>query len=122
MIHSFLGSQDVRLLSKAVNYIPFTSSCLLICSLSLRGFPFLAAFYSKDKIVEEALSAGGNGLILSLLFISILFTSIYRFRLISFISFKNYSFSRCSIFDRRCLTKSIGCLTVGGVLGGRILI
>lgn len=60
IIHSFIGRQDLRDLNGVTSIMPLSSSCLLICSLSLSGFPFLSAFFSKDKIIEESLRAGGN--------------------------------------------------------------
>jgi NADH-ubiquinone oxidoreductase chain 5 len=60
IIHSYKGRQDLRDLNGVVSSMPLTSSCLLICSLSLSGFPFLSAFFSKDKIIEEAVRGGGN--------------------------------------------------------------
>lgn len=60
IIHSFRGRQDLRDLNGVTSIMPTTSACLLVCSLSLSGFPFLSAFFSKDKIIEESLRGGGN--------------------------------------------------------------
>jgi NADH-ubiquinone oxidoreductase chain 5 len=60
VIHSIMGRQDLRELNGVISVIPITSSCLFACSLSLSGFPFLSAFFSKDKIIEERLSNGGR--------------------------------------------------------------
>jgi NADH-ubiquinone oxidoreductase chain 5 len=119
MIHFFRGSQDIRHLNRVSSYIPITTSCLNICSLSLGGFPFLAAFYSKDKIIEEALSRGFNVLCLRLLFVSVCFTIIYSFRLIYYVSIENYRIGYELYRDRRSITKRIFVLTLGGVIRGR---
>lgn len=121
IIHLYNGRQDVRNLNIITSFMPFTSACLLICSLSLGGFPFLSAFYSKDKIIEEALSRGYNIFCLILLFISILFTMVYRFRLIYYICIETYDIRIEANKDDRVIVKSIGVLTLGGIAGGRIL-
>jgi NADH-ubiquinone oxidoreductase chain 5 len=118
IIHLYGGSQDIRNLRVVVNFIPLTASCLIICSLSLGGFPFLAAFYSKDKIIEEVFGSGYNPLLLRLLFISVFLTIIYRFRLIYYISSRSYEINYASIKDDRTMVKSIMVLTFGGVVGG----
>jgi NADH-ubiquinone oxidoreductase chain 5 len=75
--------------------LPFTSIMLLIGSLSLMGFPFLTGFYSKDLILELALTKytieGSFAYCLGL--VTAFFTSFYSFRVfyMSFIS-KNNSF------------------------------
>lgn len=114
VIHLFRGRQDVRYLNRVVKSLPLTIRCILICSLSLSGFPFLAAFFSKDKIIEESLSNGGDFLWFCLLIISIRLTAIYSFRLIFFVSTEydsiNYNLNK----DRRIITKRIVVLTIGG--------
>lgn len=119
IIHLYNGRQDVRNLNIVSSYIPFTTSCLLICSLSLGGFPFLSAFYSKDKIIEEAFSTGANLMCLILLFVSVLFTIVYRFRLIYYICLESYDIRIEQNKDDQVITKSIRVLTIGGVVGGR---
>jgi NADH-ubiquinone oxidoreductase chain 5 len=121
IIHLFNGRQDVRNLNIVTSYMPLTSSCLLVCSLALGGFPFLSAFYSKDKIIEEAFSSGFNGLCLLLLFVSIMFTIIYRFRLIYYISMESYEIRLEMNKDDQIMTKSIVVLTFGGIIGGRAM-
>jgi NADH:ubiquinone oxidoreductase subunit 5 (subunit L)/multisubunit Na+/H+ antiporter MnhA subunit len=121
IIHLFRGRQDLRALKGAINYMPITSSCLIICSLSLGGTPFLAAFYSKDKIIEEALSHGFNGVCLILLILSIVITIVYSFRLIYYIRIERLRMSYEFNYDNKLMSKSILILTLGGIIGGRFL-
>lgn len=121
MIHLYEGSQDVRNLRVVTRYIPTTSSCLVVCSLALGGRPFLAAFYSKDKIIEEAFRGGYNVFCLVMLFISVLLTIIYRFRLVKFITMERGAMIYNENKDRMLMIKPIIVLTLGGIIGGRVL-
>lgn len=120
IIHLYNGRQDVRNLNIVVAYMPMTRTCLLICSLALGGVPFLSAFYSKDKIIEEAFSSGYNVFCIGLLFVSIIFTIIYRFRLIYYICIESYGIREEYNKDDRTMIKSILVLTLGGIIGGRV--
>lgn len=119
VIHLFNGSQDIRNLSGVTSYMPLTMSCLYICSLSLGGFPFLSAFYSKDKIIEESLLIGHRSICIILLIVSIMLTLFYRFRLIYYISMERYDMRFEFLIDRKGIVGPIILLTVGGVIGGR---
>lgn len=121
MIHLFNGSQDIRNLNMVRSCIPITSSCLTICRLALGGTPFLAAFYSKDKIIEEAFSRGYNFFCLTLLFFSVILTMIYSFRLIFYIRMESYDIVYENNQDRKNIIKPILLLRVGGITGGSFL-
>jgi NADH-ubiquinone oxidoreductase chain 5 len=95
IIHSLSNEQDMRKFGGLAVLLPFTSIMLLIGSLSLMGFPFLTGFYSKDLILELALTKytveGSFAYCLGL--ITAFFTSFYSFRVfyMTFI-YKNNSF------------------------------
>jgi len=97
IIHSLSNEQDMRKFGSLFHFLPFTATMLLIGSLSLMGFPFLTGFYSKDLILELALTKytleGSVTYVLGL--ITAFFTSYYSFRVfyLTFI-YKNNGFRR----------------------------
>ena len=102
LIHIY-HSQDIRLLG--LKKIPFTLSLpFLISLISMRGLPFLSGFYSKDAILDSIIFFS-SGWVIDLVAILIIgLSSLYSFRILSFIllnkifpSFWNLEFIRLSI-------------------------
>ena len=95
IIHSLSNEQDIRKFGGLISLLPFTGTMFLIGTLALIGLPFLTGFYSKDLILELALTKysfeGSFAYALGL--ITAFLTSFYSFRLF-FMTFlyQNHSF------------------------------
>lgn len=84
VIHATADVQDLRRQGGAHQTLPWAWTCLLLASLSLLGWPFLAGYYSKDAILEHAWatpgSSGNYGYIVLMTVAAL--TSAYSFRLL----------------------------------------
>jgi len=83
VIMAGFGVQDSRFFSGAYYKMPVTRMWLSVSCLSLRGFPFISGFFSKDLIIEGLLGGFLRRFGVLLVYISCLLTSSYSFRLVS---------------------------------------
>lgn len=83
-IHATADVQDLRLAGGGHRALPFAWACLLLGTLSLVGWPFLAGYYSKDAILELAWATPGPfaGWAHMILMTVAALTSAYSFRLL----------------------------------------
>jgi NADH-ubiquinone oxidoreductase chain 5 len=90
IIHGIVDEQDMRKMGGLVKIFPISYAMILVGSLSLVGFPFLTGFYSKDAILEIAISKGNTfgSLCHFLGSLAAFCTAFYSFRLI-FLTFIN---------------------------------
>jgi len=86
IISALLDEQDFRRMGSLIYKMPFTYISIFIGSMAIIGFPFLTGFYSKDFILESAITSYciDSFFIYFLGVISAFFTAIYSFRLIFF--------------------------------------
>jgi proton-translocating NADH-quinone oxidoreductase chain L len=84
IIHGVADEQDMRKMGSLLKLFPTSYVMILIGSLALVGFPFLTGFYSKDAILEVAISkhtpVGNFAHLLGCL--AAFCTSFYSFRLV----------------------------------------
>jgi NADH-ubiquinone oxidoreductase chain 5 len=123
IIHNIMGVQDIRIIGNLVNFLPLTGGCFLISNLALRGFPFLAGFYSKDLILDRVSIINLNFVLWFLFFISTALTVSYTVRLLYFILFKlDYFLVYRSLEDSDFIMfKSILILSILRGVGGSLL-
>jgi NADH-ubiquinone oxidoreductase chain 5 len=99
IIGSLLDEQDYRKMGGLIYKLPFTYISILIGSMAIIGFPFLTGFYSKDFILESAITSYcvDSIFIYFIGVFSAFFTAIYSFRLIFFVFFKKTNIYKESI-------------------------
>lgn len=56
VIHGVHGEQDMRRMGGLAKYMPITTGCFWIGTLSIAGVPGLSGFFSKDEIIAAAWS------------------------------------------------------------------
>nr|YP_010131912.1 NADH dehydrogenase subunit 5 [Odontella regia]QQD79291.1 NADH dehydrogenase subunit 5 [Odontella regia] len=124
VIHAVSDEQDMRKMGGLKLLVPLTYSMMMIGSLALMGFPFLAGFYSKDVILEVAYgkytSAGQFSYFLGTL--GAFFTAFYSIRLIylTFIVQPNgYKHIICRAQDSSYqISFALICLSFPSILAG----
>nr|YP_010584238.1 NADH dehydrogenase subunit 5 [Theromyzon tessulatum]UZT67727.1 NADH dehydrogenase subunit 5 [Theromyzon tessulatum] len=80
LISNHMHSQDLRWMGNLVNQMPMTTSCIMIANLAMCGFPFLAAFYTKDGIIELSMYNMNSMNMMILLYFSLGITAFYSIR------------------------------------------
>ncbi|MGD1935859.1 MAG: NADH-quinone oxidoreductase subunit L [Candidatus Phaeomarinobacter sp.] len=84
VIHAMSDEQDMRKMGGLYKMIPGTWFMMIIGTLGLTGFPYLAGYFSKDAIIEAAFMADMElaGYAFTLTVVAARFTSFYSWRLI----------------------------------------
>ncbi|MGH2906116.1 MAG: NADH-quinone oxidoreductase subunit L [Solirubrobacterales bacterium] len=75
------GIQDVRKMGGFRKAMPFTYAAFTIGAITLAGFPFLSAFFSKDEIIGFTLHRGGGYVYIAIaMYVGALLTAFYSMR------------------------------------------
>lgn len=101
VIHILSGEQDIRKMGGLAKLTPFVYINMLIASLALAGFPFLAGFYSKDFIIEAANTKYwvGGQFLYWLAIVSAMLTAVYSFRLLEQVFWSDYTGFKSTIVN-----------------------
>ena len=109
IIHAVSSEQDIRKMGGLFKILPISYISFFIGSISLMGFPFLTGYYSKDLLIElpylfsiEFFSKYYYLTFLAKSFywialISVILTSFYSIRLLSFVFFAHFNGFMCFI-------------------------
>ena len=87
MIHAMSDEQNIKKMGGLFNKIPVTYLLMLVGTLSLTGFPFFSAYFSKDLILEILYTSNNSismyvyGIAVFVVFL----TSFYSFRLFFYV-------------------------------------
>lgn len=122
IIHGVGGSQDIRVMGCLVGSMPIRVRCMNLANLALCGMPFLAGFYSKDLILEMALSSPLGDVGLWMLIFATGLTARYRLRLSYYSLVGVYNVSSLGLVgdENVKIRWPILTLRVGAVVGGSV--
>ena len=124
VIHAMSNEQDMRNMGGLRNRIPLTYWLMIVGTLALTGFPFLAGYYSKDLVLESAFArhTGVGDYAFWLGIIAAGMTAFYSWRLI-FMTFHGECRASKDVQDHihespLVMTIPLMVLAVGSIFGG----
>ena len=105
VIHNSCSTQDIRYSNQRGKRLTISKTFMIIRNAGLRGFPFLAGFYSKDLWLEHTVNSHQNILLIFVFYFRVRLTLLYRFRLIALIRIKNSQINILAIIDDKALIR-----------------
>nr|AEF33998.1 NADH dehydrogenase subunit 5 [Podocnemis unifilis] len=120
--HTLFGEQDIRKMTGLTKILPTTTYCMIISTLALAGFPYLAAFFSKEIIMKMAMTSNTNSFCLLMIMVSIAFTTIYSLRMSYMMLTSSPWYNHLPTFNEHpTCQKAITRLTLMSIIAGSIL-
>lgn len=121
VIHIFKRRQDIRHYGNLGRSLPFLIVGFFVSILSLRGFPFMAGFYSKDFILEMIYIQQVNLVLIIFIVVSVSLTVIYSLRVCYYLFYGNRNYrSLGEIAENSVMNFSMVILIFLGVLVGSL--
>lgn len=117
VMHAMHDELNIKKMGGLYKYMKVTAIMMIIASLALGGFPFLAGFFSKDKILEAAF-VEGYPLIWLVLWITAGMTAFYGFRLIMLVFFGKENHKQHPHEAYRFMLAAMAPLTLLAVIAG----
>nr|UZI00051.1 NADH dehydrogenase subunit 5 [Andricus mairei]UZI00103.1 NADH dehydrogenase subunit 5 [Andricus mairei]UZN92494.1 NADH dehydrogenase subunit 5 [Andricus mairei]UZN92520.1 NADH dehydrogenase subunit 5 [Andricus mairei] len=122
MIHFMSGVQDIRFMGSLINEVPLVIMYFNFSNLSLCGFPFLSGFYSKDLLYEMSLNLNLNKFIYYFMYLCIMLTMMYTFRLMYYLILNyNMYYTLSMKFDSFVMNLSMFMLFLMSVIFGSLI-
>ncbi|MGU3493144.1 NADH-quinone oxidoreductase subunit L [Xanthobacteraceae bacterium A53D] len=125
VIHAMHHEQDMRNMGGLWKKIPFTYGAMMIGTLAITGFPFLAGYYSKDAIIEAAYASHSqfSQFAYWMTVLAAALTSFYSWRLV-FMTFHGHPHDHHH-YDHAhesplVMTIPLAVLSVGAVFAGMV--
>lgn len=123
VIHAMHHEQDMRNMGGLAKKIPYTYAMMMIGTLAITGFPFLAGYYSKDAIIEAAWASHNHfalyGWVMTVGAAAL--TSFYSWRLV-FLTFHGHPHDHhhyeAAHESPLVMTIPLGVLGVGSIFAG----
>nr|QSS48569.1 NADH dehydrogenase subunit 5 [Kradibia gibbosae] len=122
IIHVMNNCQDIRMMGNITKSMPLTSMIMMIAGLALCGLPFMSGFYSKDKILEFIILNNYSIVIKFLMYLSIMLTIMYNFRMLFYLTKKtNMFYPMKSWLESSIMTSSMLILMILTLMFGFLM-
>nr|WPM98362.1 NADH dehydrogenase subunit 5 [Mytella strigata] len=123
VIHSMMGSQDIRSMGMVWSKLPFSMSSMFVANCSLSGLPFVSGFFSKDMVLDLTFNSVVNFFCFLIIVPGLMLTSFYSMRMSWMVCYgmSKLPMNTISVKEAKSLLIPYMCLFVGALFMGKIL-